>query len=290
VCDNQQQLLADACELIPHERALNQPGAQPEQVAIVRRSLQSLLARHDLTGTRVGVSLSATRVLARLLRLPRSKSKVRSEIVAYEARHVLPFALNELVWDFQPLQPSEGDSPGDEGERVLLLAAKSWDANQRAAAFQDCGLEIDVMQSDTAALHNLMGFELSAAPEGAEAGGAAGLLDVGAAASNLVIACQDVVWFRSIGLGGDDFTQKLVRDLRLTRLQAEQAKREPFRARVISRLYESLQPVSSQLAAELRLSLDAFAKAYPNHRVRAIYGVGGGFQLHGLLRHLQRGF
>ena len=107
--------------------------------------------------------------------------------------------------------------------------------------------------------------------------------------SSLVIGAADVVWFRSVGLGGDSFTEALVRDLGLTRQQAEQLKREPARAGLLSRMYESLRPACSQLATELQISLEAFRKAHPDHRIRAVYGVGGGFQLHGLLRYLQMG-
>ena len=40
---------------------------------------------------------------------------------------------------------------------------------------------------------------------------------------------------------------------------------------------------------ELERSLTNCHKLYPDHPVQRIFGLGGGFQMHGLLRHLRFG-
>jgi hypothetical protein len=44
-----------------------------------------------------------------------------------------------------------------------------------------------------------------------------------------------------------------------------------------------------ELAGEVRRSIESFAKTCPDRPVGRLLGLGGGFQLHGLLRYLQIG-
>jgi Tfp pilus assembly PilM family ATPase len=138
-------------------------------------------------------------------------------------------------------------------------------------------------------LHNLAVYEFfgddqAAAPQSQ----AVAMLDVGADITNLVISSPSRAWFRSIGAGGETFTNVLVRPFKLTREQAELLKREPARARRVYQMYDLLEPDLTHLAEEVERSLAAFRRQVPGHAVRRMYGVGGGFQFHGLLRHLCR--
>jgi hypothetical protein len=54
-------------------------------------------------------------------------------------------------------------------------------------------------------------------------------------------------------------------------------------------LNATLEPIFVQIAGELERSLANYDKLFPDHPVEQIYGLGGGFQAHGLLRHLRSG-
>jgi Tfp pilus assembly PilM family ATPase len=104
-----------------------------------------------------------------------------------------------------------------------------------------------------------------------------------------VVSSPAAVWFRTFGQGGANFTSSLVKNFNFTHQQAEQVIREPARARRYGQMLEAFKPMFVQFAGELERSLANYHKLYPDHPVERIYGVGGGFQVHGLLRHLRFG-
>ena len=98
-----------------------------------------------------------------------------------------------------------------------------------------------------------------------------------------------MIWFRSFSPAGDDFTRALIGQLKLTRSAAEELKRNPASAPRLSRFHGAIQPVLAELAEEIRRSVASFQQTYPHLTVRRLYGVGGGFRTHGLLRYLRHG-
>src|SRR6185369_13894609 len=97
------------------------------------------------------------------------------------------------------------------------------------------------------------------------------------------------VWFRSFGLGGETFTQALTKQFQLTREQAEELKRNPAKARRYSLFCTTLEPLLVQLVSEIERSLASYARFNPAEPAQRLYGVGGGFQTHGVLRYLRSG-
>jgi Tfp pilus assembly PilM family ATPase len=112
------------------------------------------------------------------------------------------------------------------------------------------------------------------------------LLDVGAQSSNLVFSAPHLVWFRNLAVAGESFTNALLRPLKLTREQAEQLKREPARARRVYALIDLWNPILTYLADEVERSLATCKRQFPGLEVQQMFGLGGGFQLHGVLRCL----
>jgi Tfp pilus assembly PilM family ATPase len=182
--------------------------------------------------------------------------------------------------------------------RVALQAIKSFHAEQLLAIAREAGLNIDILQSDCTALHNFATYEFfgkagesqeedkTTKEEHAEA---IAMLDVGTHGSNLVISSPTLVWFRSIGVGGDAFTSDLLKPFRLTRAQAETLKRKPSSARRISQVYKAMEPTLSYLVEDVQRSVQSCLKLFPHVVIRRMFGVGGGFALHGLMRRLRYG-
>jgi Tfp pilus assembly PilM family ATPase len=170
----------------------------------------------------------------------------------------------------------------------MVCAARESHVRDRLAAFKAAGIVVDHLQSDCLALHNAVVHEFwsTAAKRGPDA---LCLMDVGAECTNIVVSSPTCVWFRTFGQGGASFTSLLVKHFNFTHEQAEQFKREPARARRYGHMCEALRPTFIQLAGELERSLANYQKLYPVHPVQQIYGVGGGFQTPGLLRHLRFG-
>ena len=115
------------------------------------------------------------------------------------------------------------------------------------------------------------------------------LLDLGLDGANFLVSAPRAVWFRSFGLGGENFTQALVKHFQLTREQAEELKRNPAKARRYSLYCASQEPLFVQLVSEIERSLISYSRGNATEPAERLYGVGGAFQTHGLLRYLRCG-
>jgi Tfp pilus assembly PilM family ATPase len=115
------------------------------------------------------------------------------------------------------------------------------------------------------------------------------VLDVGCDATNLVVSSPHALWYRSCGIAGQSFTRALVKDFNLTIAQAEQLKRAPESAKNLGKVYEALSPGLAEFLTEAQETLAAYAQAEPDCPIQQVLGVGGGFSLHGLFRHLRCG-
>jgi type IV pilus assembly protein PilM len=243
----------------------------------------------DLKGTRIAAGLPGQRVLGRFFELPPMPAKKLTDAIAYEAGHQLPIPLAELCWASHVQDAPEGSAADQSPRRILVVAARASYVRERIGTFHAAGIRPDLLTADCLALHNALVHEMFARDIGARPRAAIGGLDVGAANTNMVISSPRSVWFRTIGVGGDQFTAQLVRQFGLTQDEAEQLKREPAKARRYSTLRDALQPTLAQLASEVDCSLATYAKLFPEYSVRQLYGLGGAFQTHGLLRQLRRG-
>ncbi len=280
---------AVAAEYILHQTPLTNPEVDRSRPEIIDETLRDFAERAgDLKGSKVVASITGQRVLGRFFELPPLAAKKVEAAIAYEAKHQLPMALDELCWASHTLDPVDGRSADGQLRRIMVCAARQSHVRDRLAAFKAAGIVVDHLQSDCVALHNAIVHELFKGGA-AEGQSAVCLLDVGASSSNVVISSPQCVWFRTFGQGGANFTSTLVKQFNLTHQQAEEIMREPAKARRYGQVRDVLQPIFVQIAGELERSLANYEKLFPEHPVERIYGLGGGFQAHGLIRHLRSG-
>ena len=95
------QVVADAFDYVAFPKILSQPDAIPEE--IVPQAMETFLSRNNLKGDLVGISVPGQSALARFIQLPPVEIGKLAEIVKYEARQQIPFALEDVIWDYQPL-------------------------------------------------------------------------------------------------------------------------------------------------------------------------------------------
>jgi type IV pilus assembly protein PilM len=291
--DEQGRVSVDVCDRIEYKKALSQPDVEFKQSDIIRDAFVVLFERHSREADRSCVSLPGAKMLGRQFDLPSVKGKKIQDAVEFEATHQIPYPLSDLIWDYQLLdEPGKDGEPDDEAitqRHVLLVAAKDYHVTDFLAIFEHLELPIDVVQSGSIALHNYACYEFFGEDKQYDPDKALAFLDVGNEASNVVVSTPDRVWFRSLRLGGSDITRLLMKRFKLSQAQAEQLKRKPQQARRMSKLYEALTPLFQELAGELDRSFNMHHKVYSQQTITNVYGLGGGFQLHGLMRHLLRG-
>jgi type IV pilus assembly protein PilM len=275
---------------LKHRKLLSQPDAEMERGALCGDTAKEFLAARTLGDARIVANIPSHRMLGRFFDLPAIELKKVPDAVEYETRHQLPYALTELIWDWS-LVSSRELAEHEDTRRVVVVAGRDFYVNERIASLKELNLSPHVLTSDSIALHNFLLHEFFTGETNVSevSHDAVVLLDVGTEGTNMVITSPSVHWCRSLPVGGDHFTEPLIKQFKLTYSQAELLKREPFRARRMLPLYETFDPLFEELASEINRSLDTFQQLYPDQTLSRIYGSGGGFPLHGLWKRLRSG-
>jgi hypothetical protein len=277
-------VVVDACEYILHEKLTHLELDSSEARSSIARCAISLACGRPAR-TKVAVGFRATACWGGSSSSParRQEGGRRDRLrgpapVAHRPRGTL---LGSHLLDVP-----DGRSD-DQPRRVLVTAAREAHVRDRLVAFKDAGIAVDFITSDPVALHNALVYELFSDQQ--DAPEAICAVDLGTDSTNIVISSPRSIWFRSFGQAGDSFTSVLLKQLTLTHQQAEQVKREPAKARRFGQWRDAVKPVFVQIAGEIERSLANYNKLDANHPVQQIYGLGGAFQTHGLLRHLRFG-
>src|SRR5271154_3844831 len=95
------QVVAIAYDYVPHPKLLNQPDAVPDD--LIRQALETFLSRNSIESDLIAISLPGQNALAKFIQLPPVEQSKIAEIVKYEAKQQIPFALEEVIWDYQAL-------------------------------------------------------------------------------------------------------------------------------------------------------------------------------------------
>src|SRR5690242_2728366 len=173
------QVVAEAFDYVEYPKILSQPDADPDE--LVREALETFLERNELKGCKVAIAVPGQAGLVKFIKLPPVEKKRIPDIVKFEARQQIPFALEEVIWDYQQI----GDQ-GEEAEEdftmaeVGLFAMKRDQINRAILPFTVAGIEVDVVQMGPIALYNYVTYDrLKGGEKGAEKGSVV-LLDIGA--------------------------------------------------------------------------------------------------------------
>jgi Tfp pilus assembly PilM family ATPase len=197
--------------------------------------------------------------------------------------------LDELRWGYQAFPVHDDPASGGLGWDVIVEATREPQVAALLSLCAEAGWRIDGVQGECLARHNFLAHEYLAEDRKRPSAAAIAMLDVGASSSKLLVSSPRTAWFRSFPGGGHAVTGQLTQTYKLTHAQAEQLKRTPTAARRVSQLYETIDPFLLRLADDVQRSLEMHARAFPNLRIQQMFGVGGGFALHGLLQRLRQG-
>ena len=136
--DQDDLIVADAFDYIEYPKILSQPDAIPEE--LIAQALDQFLSRNDVKGDRICISVPGQAALTRFIQLPPVEASKIAEIVKYEARQQIPFALEDVVWDYQQMEGgSEEDGFALETE-VGLFAMKRDQVDRALAPFEEAKL------------------------------------------------------------------------------------------------------------------------------------------------------
>ncbi|MCH7813861.1 MAG: pilus assembly protein PilM, partial [Planctomycetes bacterium] len=223
-----------ASDYIPHAKILTQPDANREE--LIANALEKLLSRNDLSNDLVVVSVPGQHTLARFSKLPPVDEKKIPEIVRYEADQQIPFDIDEVIWDYQIFR--KDDSPEIE---VGIFAMKRELIREYLMHFEHAGIEPVQVQAAPLALYNAVTFDGQLGDETTI------ILDIGAENTDLVVATPHSLWTRSIPLGGNNFTEALVKSFKLSFSKAENLKHSAASSKYARQIFRSMRPIFADL-------------------------------------------
>ncbi len=304
-----EQVVAEAFDYIEYPKILSQPDADPEQ--LVREAFETFLERNELKGSKVAIAVPGQAGLVKFIKLPPVEKKRIPDIVKFEARQQIPFALEEVVWAYQQIGDETEESDEDfTMAEVGLFAMKRDQINRAILPFRVAGIEVDIVQMGPIALYNYITFDQikegpAPAPEGGgvadaetDAGqakapakvdkGSIVLIDIGADNTDLIITDGTRIWQRNVPIGGNHFTRALTKELKLTFAKAEHLKRNATKAPDPRSIFTAMRGVFNDFASEINRSIGFYSSVNRNSKIAKVVGLGNGFKLPGLQKFLQQ--
>jgi len=286
-----QQALAVAFDYIPHPKILSQPDAVPRD--LIHQALETFLSRNDVAGDQVAISLPGHSALARFIQLPPVESSKVADVVKYEARQQIPFALEDVIWDFQTLGGGVEESGFMLGAEVGLFAMKKEQVYEALRPFNEAKVEVDVVQIAPLALYNFLCYDkLGIRPDNADEFEASDdhtiMLDMGTDNTTLMVTNGEKIWIRNVPVGGNHFTRALTKEMKLTFAKAEHLKCNATKAPDPRAVFQALRPVFNDYVSEIQRSIGYFSSVNREAKIAKIIGVGNGFKLAGLQKFLQQ--
>ncbi len=281
-------MVVEAFDYIEYPKILTQPEANRDE--LIREALEQFISRNDLAGESVAIAVPGQSGLARFIKLPPVERKKIPDIVKYEARQQIPFALEDVVWDYQPLVGSEEEGYAIETE-VGLFAMKRDQVARHLKPLEAAGIAVDIIQLAPLAIYNFICYDrlnVEGAYDPAKPPPSTVIISLGTDTTDLVITNGYRVWQRSIPIGGNHFTKSLTKELKLTFAKAEHLKRNAMKAENPKVVFQAMRPVFSDLVAEIQRSIGFFTSNNRNAKLGDMVALGNPMKLPGLQRFLSQ--
>ncbi|MHB1558894.1 MAG: type IV pilus assembly protein PilM [Isosphaeraceae bacterium] len=278
------QVVAEAFDFIEYPKILSQPDADADE--LVREALATFTDRNDLVGCKVAIAVPGQSGLVKFIKLPPVEKKRIPDIVKFEAKQQIPFALEEVVWAYQ--QIGDEDEGGDDEfmmAEVGLFAMKRDQINRAILPLTVAGIEVDMVQMAPIALYNFIAFDQI---KGSGSKDSVVLLDIGADNTDLIITDGTRIWQRNVPIGGNHFTRALTKEMKLTFAKAEHLKRNATKAPDPRAIFTAMRGVFNDFASEVNRSIGFYSSINRSAKIRKVIGLGNGFKLPGLQKFLQQ--
>ncbi|MGD9701844.1 MAG: type IV pilus assembly protein PilM [Acidimicrobiia bacterium] len=246
-------------------------------VGAVSEALKRLWREVGFGSRSVRVGLASARVIMRIVDVPTLSDAETRSALALQLDEYVPIRIEDTVFDFQPLPPS--DDPGP--DRQVLLAAAHQDAvRPLVEAVRGAGLRVAAVDVVPAALARAF-HDPHLGPD---------LVDVVVSVGGgtvVVVAARDglPMFARTItNVSGRSITERIAARLAVSELDAERFKRgDHMDVAGASAARSAAEPAIAELVEEVRDSLDFFGAQPGALPVRRVLLTGGG----SLLEHFE---
>ncbi len=266
-----------AYDVIPFKKVLTTPDLNVDEA--IQVNLDQFLARHDLSKSSVVVSVPGNMAFARFAKLPPVEPKKIAEIVKYEAMQQIPFPIDQVEWDYQVF--SQADSPDVE---VGIFAIAKERVGQFLANYNRMNIKLDALTLSPVAVLNAMAYDMDLFTSGK----GTIIVDIGTTSTDLIVCEGGRVWLRTMAIGGNNFTEALVKAFKLSFPKAEKLKREAGTSKYARQIFQAMRPVFADLVQEIQKSLGFYQSSNRDAELHQLIGVGSTFRLPGLQKFLKQ--
>ncbi len=245
----------------------------------VTNAIKSLIKEQNIGVKDTVSSLTGHSVIIKKVSFPAMSEEELADSIQWEAEQYIPFPIIDVNIDFQIL----GATTEGRGQmEVMLVAVKKDVINDYTNVIKEAGLNPVVIDVDSFALENMMEINYAVAP-----GDNIAMVNIGASITSISVIFGGLTIFtRSIPMGGNQFTEEIQRQLNVSFKDAEDLKTGKKTDAGISPS-AAVEMVSTNLAFEVKRSLDFFLGGSHGSYVNKIYLSGGGSKTAGLPAFMQ---
>jgi type IV pilus assembly protein PilM len=262
-------------------------GGEITDSEAVAEVLRDLWRQGEFKGKRVAVGVANQSVVVRQVDVPKMDEEELQSALRYQVQDYIPISIDDALLDFMVLGEFEAEDHAPM-LRVLAVAAQKDMVSSMMAVLDRTGLEPTVVDlAPLAAMRALVEPvpSLLAAPQ-AEA-----IVDIGAGVTNVVVHHEAVPRFvRILPSGGNDITNALVSELKLSVDDAEAQKRvvglQPEGATVEPGVATVIEQRARAFIDDVRRSLDFYQSGQDAAKLARVIVTGGGSRLPRLAERL----
>ena len=246
----------------------------PTDVEVLGGAIREVLSAAGIRGGgRVVSGLAGEAVIVRELKLPEMATATLSQAVQFEAGRFLPYAVRDAVVDYDVIE--EVREEGQKKLELLMVATRRETVDRLLSALHRGGVEPEVFDVKPFAVMRALGG--NAGTDGA----VQVFAHIGAETTDILIMDGRYLRLtRSVGFGGNEMTRAVAAGMGLEFAAAETLKRakaavllegepRPEDASVES-VYQAIFPVISDLAREVRRSIDYFQTRWRERRIERV--------------------
>lgn len=250
---------------------------EPEPVGeAIRKALRDSRTRLRHCALAIPTSMAINKIISMPASIPNAELEAQ---IAIEADQHIPYAMEEVNYDFEVLGPSLNDP---ELIDVLLAGTRSEHVEVRVAAAEMAGLSVDVVDTETHALEKVLRTltdELEQYPSVA-------VVDFGATMTSITVFEQGRLTFsREQAFGGRQLTEQIMNRYGLSWQEAGLAKKEGNLPE--NYISEVLEPFKENMVRHLHRFLQFYFASSQSESVSQILISGGCARIPGIDEQIQ---
>jgi type IV pilus assembly protein PilM len=224
------------------------------------------------------VALSGNEVFSRFINLPPVPESI-GDIIRYEARQQIPFDIDEVVWDYQPVKDEH--ELGEEIE-VGLFALKRERVDEMMDLLDTWRKNLRIVQDAPLAVYNFLEYE-------GYCNEPLVVADIGGATSDLLVLNPPRFWLRTLLVAGGALTRTLMEKFNIGPAEAERMKRRLKGSEHRARVLRMFRPIVEDLNNEIQRSLGYYKSLAREVKFERILLLGSALKLDGLAELIASG-